>query len=414
MSSPLVSQPVSAGTDSHGAAWKAVLVRSVDHHRRLALVTDQFGKDMEIRCDILRAKGNLPEPGEQWIIDRHYGVWIFGAIINGTTRGVEVSNVTDLPETLLTIDVQADNDRAAAAAATQSLQNATVGQIAAKGDILGGTGAGALSALTVGGTNQVLSPDFTQPNWLAWKTPLALPQALPGATAAGRYVGQTTVGGAPTTGSFLVGDWIKDANGYIWQCTVAGSPGTWVCNINNRVTNVESSVSSHTTSIGSLQTAVSTSDLRKSGKHIWYANSVALNGSGADAVFTTWTQYFSDGIATYQGGGLFQLNQPGKWFIGFTAQSDATQPGMMYYYLLPGNPSAWGQASNTWLQSKAWRGSGWTNAGKLAQHISWCGRFASADAAQAFAIHGQWWCNTAAVVNTTMDYIMHIEYLGPV
>ena len=50
---------------------------------------------------------------------------------------------------------------------------------------------------------------------------------LTGATAASRYVG-ATASGAPTTGTFAVGDFIVDQTGKVYVCTVAGTPGTWV------------------------------------------------------------------------------------------------------------------------------------------------------------------------------------------
>ena len=50
---------------------------------------------------------------------------------------------------------------------------------------------------------------------------------LPGATAASRYAG-ATASGAPTTGTFAVGDFIVDQSGAMYVCTVAGTPGTWV------------------------------------------------------------------------------------------------------------------------------------------------------------------------------------------
>ena len=49
---------------------------------------------------------------------------------------------------------------------------------------------------------------------------------LPGATAASRYAG-ATASGAPTTGTFAVGDFVVDQTGAIYVCTVAGTPGTW-------------------------------------------------------------------------------------------------------------------------------------------------------------------------------------------
>jgi len=50
---------------------------------------------------------------------------------------------------------------------------------------------------------------------------------LTGATAASRYVG-ATASGAPSSGTFAVGDFAIDQTGVLWICIVAGSPGTWV------------------------------------------------------------------------------------------------------------------------------------------------------------------------------------------
>lgn len=49
---------------------------------------------------------------------------------------------------------------------------------------------------------------------------------LTGAIAASRYAG-ATASGAPTTGTFVVGDFVIDHTGAIWICTTAGTPGTW-------------------------------------------------------------------------------------------------------------------------------------------------------------------------------------------
>lgn len=52
------------------------------------------------------------------------------------------------------------------------------------------------------------------------------PSGLTGAVAASRYVG-ATASGAPTAGTFAVGDYVLDQTGKIWVCTTAGTPGTW-------------------------------------------------------------------------------------------------------------------------------------------------------------------------------------------
>ena len=49
---------------------------------------------------------------------------------------------------------------------------------------------------------------------------------LPGTTAGTRYVG-ATASGAPTTGTFLLGDHIVDQTGAFWVCTIGGTPGSW-------------------------------------------------------------------------------------------------------------------------------------------------------------------------------------------
>jgi len=50
---------------------------------------------------------------------------------------------------------------------------------------------------------------------------------ITGATGVTRYVGGTATG-APTTGTFAVGDFVIARDGAIWICTTAGTPGTWV------------------------------------------------------------------------------------------------------------------------------------------------------------------------------------------
>lgn len=54
-----------------------------------------------------------------------------------------------------------------------------------------------------------------------------LAAAKTGATAAFRLAG-ATASGAPASGTWAVGDLIVDQTGFLWVCTVAGTPGTWV------------------------------------------------------------------------------------------------------------------------------------------------------------------------------------------
>lgn len=60
---------------------------------------------------------------------------------------------------------------------------------------------------------------------------------LTGVTAASRYVGATT-SGAPSSGTFAVGDLCVDQTGTIWICTTAGTPGVWCSTLGRHVFNV--------------------------------------------------------------------------------------------------------------------------------------------------------------------------------
>ena len=54
------------------------------------------------------------------------------------------------------------------------------------------------------------------------------PTGLTGAVAVSRYVG-ATASGAPSSGTFDLGDFVIDRTGAIWICISAGTPGTWIC-----------------------------------------------------------------------------------------------------------------------------------------------------------------------------------------
>lgn len=59
------------------------------------------------------------------------------------------------------------------------------------------------------------------------KTAMLKVTGAPGATTDARYFGRFAAAGAPTGGTWRVGDWIIDANGTAWACVTAGTPGTW-------------------------------------------------------------------------------------------------------------------------------------------------------------------------------------------
>lgn len=99
--------------------------------------------------------------------------------------------------------------------------------ITARGDLLVGSGPGALARMGVGADGQSLTAQSGATNGLSWQSILGMPLALSGASAPTRYVGGTS-SGAPVTGTFAQGDWLIDQTGRIWVCTISGSPGTWV------------------------------------------------------------------------------------------------------------------------------------------------------------------------------------------
>lgn len=93
-----------------------------------------------------------------------------------------------------------------------------------RGDLLR-RDASALARLALGTAGQFLGSDGTDPLWTNSAQHFSA-SGLTGAVATSRYVG-ATVGGAPVTGTFAVGDFIIDQGGKVWICTSAGSPGTW-------------------------------------------------------------------------------------------------------------------------------------------------------------------------------------------
>lgn len=112
---------------------------------------------------------------------------------------------------------------------------------------------------------------------------------LPGAVQVARFAGATT-SGAPVSGTFAVGDFIVDRAGTIWQCTAAGSPGTWGALVNRGAAETISGVKTFT---GGIVLSVASGD----------ALVVSSDGTKTSAGAMWFTP--SAGHA----GGLFMLNQ---------------------------------------------------------------------------------------------------------
>jgi hypothetical protein len=96
----------------------------------------------------------------------------------------------------------------------------------AKGDLLIASAAMAGARLGAGADGQVLVARSTATLGVDWETVVGQALELTGATAATRYVGGTTTG-APTTGTFALGDFVITQDGNVWVCTTAGAPGVW-------------------------------------------------------------------------------------------------------------------------------------------------------------------------------------------
>lgn len=120
---------------------------------------------------------------------------------------------------------------------------------------------------------------------------------MTGATAASGYVGGST-GGAPTSGTFGVGDFISDSgNSTFWICTVAGSPGTW-----------SRAGFALDATAGDIQALAASAAAGSVGKAADAGHVHPYTGLGVLALAQTWSalQTFSQGVAL-TGSGLLTL-----------------------------------------------------------------------------------------------------------
>ena len=147
---------------------------------------------------------------------------IWPAGVQPTNSNAEIVRVTNVSTDTLTITRAQYGTTAQSIAIgyqiAQTVDANLLGQLAA---LSGATFTGAVSGTTATWTGEDKASDFA-------------PTGLTGATTATRYVGGTA-NGAPTSGTFAVGDFIVDQTGTIWVCTTAGTPGTWTTTISSHL-----------------------------------------------------------------------------------------------------------------------------------------------------------------------------------
>ena len=133
---------------------------------------------------------------------------------------------------------------------------------------------------------------------------------LPGATAASRHAGATT-SGAPTTGTFAVGDYVVDQTGAMYVCTVAGTPGTWVRSgiYGNPAAQMYQSTTTSVTNTTATQIVGMTGAILKGG-FTFSSNSLIVPVTGVyqcslsqginypSTTFTRWISYLQSGSTT--------------------------------------------------------------------------------------------------------------------
>lgn len=99
-----VARPTIPGSSGIGPTYTRVVVLSVDGP--IAYVRDQTGRQLTVRRDYMRAKGNAPLPGEVWLLDRYLGnQWTFAMCMGASVNGVVIpeGNVTGLTGDLSTL-----------------------------------------------------------------------------------------------------------------------------------------------------------------------------------------------------------------------------------------------------------------------------------------------------------------------
>lgn len=148
--------------------------------------------------------------------DGHGTAMLWGQAVTGTGTVSSVDNTRATFGTVAAIGPHAATHNAGAA---DPLSGIAVSQFA---------NAAAKTLLGNPGTASAAHSDTTDPVVSGAMTAAAFANSgMGGATAASRYVGATT-GGAPSSGTFLTGDYTVDQQGGFWVCGTGGTPGSWL------------------------------------------------------------------------------------------------------------------------------------------------------------------------------------------
>ena len=147
---------------------------------------------------------------------------IWPAGVQPSNTNAEIVRVTNVSTDTLTITrAQYGTTAQSIAVGYQIAQTVDANLLSQLAALSGATFTGAVSGTTATWTGEDKASDFAT-------------TGLTGATTATRYVGGTA-NGAPTSGTFAVGDFIVDQTGTIWVCTTAGTPGTWTTTISSHL-----------------------------------------------------------------------------------------------------------------------------------------------------------------------------------
>jgi hypothetical protein len=145
---------------------------------------------------------------------------------------------------------------------------------------------------------------------------------LTGATAASRYVGATS-GGAPVSGSFLMGDFVVDTvNNTFLVCNTAGSPGSW----NTIVNRSNSETLTNKTLTSPVINGSVTGNASVSLSNFIVANEFIANGITGAAAASTYAGGTASGAPTTGAHtlGEFVIDQTGKIWICTSAGTPGT------------------------------------------------------------------------------------------